>query len=223
MASVYFKNRQQAAEQAIPAFAHLRGKPVAVVSLSTDSLTIGAMLANSLLCPLQLYLSADIEVPGGLLVGSVDDSGGFSYDSGLSHSEADYYYQQFRGYIDDAKRQAFSSISRELGTKTVIRKDLLRGCHIVVVDDCMADAAALNSFVNYLRPIAYQQLHVCSPIVATSIVSRIQQISGSYYFAGNVDFFYGKDHYFEDNTVWQRAQAIEIVSNTLKLWPPRQA
>lgn len=219
MATVYYKNRQEAGEKAVAAFAHLAGEPLTVVSLNTDALTIGAYLANGLRCPLQLYLAASIDVPGGLRIGSVSQGGGFSYAGGLSNIEAEYYHQEFRGYIEDAKRAAFSGINRELGQQTVIRKDLLRGRSIIVVDDCLTDTTTLDSFIEFLKPVNYRKLYVCAPIIASPLISRIRQISDYCYFSGTVDHFYGKDHYFEDNTVWDRSSGIRLVSDFLKLWP----
>lgn len=219
MGPVYFKNRQEAGEKAVQAFAHLRGQPLTVVSLNTDALVIGAMLSNALGCPLQLYVASDIDVPGNLNIGSVNQSGGFSYSSELSRGETDYYYQEFRGYIDDAKRTAFSGLNRDLKGQTVIRKDLLRNRNIVIVDDCLTERVTLDSFVEYLKSISYQQLYICAPIISSELISHTRQISAFSYFAGTVDFFYGKDHYFEDNSVYDRTQGMQLVSNFLKLWP----
>lgn len=198
---------------------HLRGQPLAVISLNTDSLVIGAMLSSALACPLQLYVASDIDVPGGLNVGSVNQSGGFSASSELSYGEVDYYNQEFRGYIEDAKRNAFSTLNRELKDQTVIRKDLLRGRSILIVDDCLTERTTLDSLMEFLKSIRYQNIYICAPIISAELISHVRQLSSYCYFAGTVDFFYGKDHYFEDNTVYERTAGIELVSNFLKLWP----
>ncbi len=219
MAAVYYKSRVEAGERALEAFRQFAAEPLTVVSLSTDALVIGAELANALQCPLQLYLTADIDVPGGVRVGGVNQEGGFSYSSNMSSGESDYFYQEFRGYIEDAKRTAFSSMNRELQGQTVIRKDLLKGRSIIVVDDCMTTTVALDSFIDSLKPITYNKLYVCTPIISTQLVSHAQQVSDYVYFAGTVDFFYGKDHYFEDNTMYDRTTGIQVVSQFLNLWP----
>lgn len=219
MSAVYYKSRQEAGEKAVAAFAHLRGQPVTVVSLTTDSLVIGAILSKALDCPLQLYVTSNIDVPGNLNVGSVNESGGFSYSSELSRGETDYYYQEFRSYIDDNKRSAFSQLNRELRGQTVIRKDLLQGRHILIVDDCLTERVTLDSFIEYLKSISYADLYICAPIISTKLISHIRQLSADSYFAGTVDFFYGKDHYFEDNSVYERTEGIKLVSEFLKLWP----
>ncbi len=219
MSVVYYKSRREAGEKAVEAFAHMRHLPASVVSLNTDSLVIGAMLSNSLACPLQLYVTADINIPGNLNIGSVNQAGGFSNSSELSSGESDYFYQEFRGYIEDTKRSAFSGLNRELQGETLIRKDLLKNRHIIIVDDCMTDRVTLDSFIEYLKSVSYHNLYVCTPIISTKLISHVRQISEFSYFAGTVDFFYGKDHYFEDNSVYDRTSGIKLVSEFLKLWP----
>ncbi|HVI69376.1 MAG TPA: phosphoribosyltransferase family protein [Magnetospirillaceae bacterium] len=219
MSVVYYKSRREAGEKAIQAFAQLHGQPVTVVSLNTDSLVIGAMLSSALGCPLQLYVTTDIDIPGNLNIGSVNQSGGYSDSSELSSGESDYYYQEFRGYIEDTKRSAFSSLNRELKGQTVIRKDLLKDRHIIIVDDCMTDQVTLDSFIEYLKSISYHNLYVCTPIISSKLISHVRQLSEFSYFEGTVEFFYGKDHYFEDNSVYDRNTGIKLVSDFLKLWP----
>lgn len=219
MSAVYYKSRQEAGQKAIEAFAYLKGQPLTVVSLDTDSLVIGALLSSALNCPLQLYVTTDIDVPGNLNVGSVNQGGGFSYSSELSSGESDYYYQEFRGYIEDTKRSAFSNLNRELKGQTVIRKDLLKGRGIIIVDDCLTSRVTLDSFMEYLKSITYQNIYICAPIISSKLISHVRQLSEFSYFAGTVDFFYGKDHYFEDNSVYDRNAGIKLVSDFLKLWP----
>lgn len=219
MGAVYYKSRSKAGQKAVEAFAYLQGQPLTVVSLNTDSLVIGAMLSNALACPLQLYVTTDIDVPGNLNVGSVNQAGGFSYSSELSSGESDYYYQEFRGYIEDTKRSAFSNLNRELKGQTVIRKDLLKGRSIIIVDDCMTSRVTLDSFMEFLKSITYQHIYICTPIISEKLISHVRQLSEFSYFEGTVDFFYGKDHYFEDNSVYEHTAGIKLVSDFLKLWP----
>ncbi len=219
MSAVYYKSRIEAGQKAIEAFMRFKGEPLTVVSLNTDSLTIGAQLSQALSCPLQLFMAQNVDIPGDLNLGAVNTEGGFSYNSDLTSGETDYFYQEFHGYIEDAKRQAFSTINRELGSQVVIRKDLLRHRSIIIVTDCLTDVAPLDSLMSYLKSIAYNKIYICAPIVQADLIPHLRQISDYVYFNGDVDFFYGKDHYFEDNSVYNSQEGISIVSNYLKLWP----
>lgn len=220
MSIVYFKNRVVAGQQAAQAlFQQPVQTPTAVVSLSTDALLVAFQISQALHCPLHLYLSQEVVVPGGLNVGSVNQQGAFDYGSDLGSGFSDYYYQEFRGYIDDVTRQNFSQLNRELGNREVLRKDLLRGRDIYLVIDCLESVSALDSFLSFAKTFVVGKMTICAPLAMAKDMSHIQQISDNYFVAGTIDFFYGVDHYFEDNTVIPRDKAIEVVSRSLALWP----
>jgi hypothetical protein len=82
----------------------------------------------------------------------------------------------------------------------------------------MDKSAQLDSFISYLKTISYKKLTFCSPILMTNLISHIEQKCDEFQYLGNIDFFYGADHYFEDNTVVDREQAIDSISQALKLW-----
>lgn len=220
MAVVYFKNRVDAGQQIAQTLATSKqGNSAAVVSLSTDAALVAFQIAEYLHCPLHLYLSQDVVVPGGLHVGSVNQEGSFDYGSDLGNGYIDYYYQEFRGYIDDATRENFSELNRELGTREVLRKDLLRRRDIYLVIDCLETTTALDSFLNFAKTFEVNKIIVCAPLAMAQDMSHIQQISDKYFVTGTISFFYGVDHYFEDNTVIPRNQAIDVIAKTLALWP----
>ncbi len=220
MAVVYFKNRVAAGQQVAQALITAQqSNTTAVVSLSTDAVLVAFQLAEALRCPLHLYLSQDIVVPGGLHVGSINQEGSFNSGSDLGNGYMDYYYQEFRGYIDDTTRQNFSQLNRELGNREVLRKELLRGRDIYLVIDCLEATTALDSFLSFAKTFAVGKIIICAPLAMSKDMSHIQQISDKYFVAGTIDFFYGADHYFEDNTVIPRDQAIDVIAKTLALWP----
>lgn len=219
MASVYFKSRSEAGRRLAEL---IRDRPLgdsAVVSLSVDAALIALELARALECPMQLYLEESISIPGGLQIGSVDQDGGFRYASDISTGHQDYFYQEFRGYIEETKRASFSSLNRELKGRETLRKDLLHGRHIFVVADCLQNLVPVTSFIASIKSVEYDAVIVCAPLIMSKDVTDIKQISPTSYFMGALDFFYGADHYFEDNSVIDREKTIEIVSDTLKLWP----
>lgn len=220
MSVIYFKNRVEAGQQAVRAL--IQGQQTgksAVISLTTDALLVAFQLAEALHCPLHLYLSQEVVVPGGLKVGAINQEGSFNYGSELGAGFSDYYYQEFRGYIEDSTRQNFSKLNHELGSKEVLRKDLLRGRDIYIVIDCLEATSALDSFLAFAKTFLIGNIILCAPLAMAQDMSRIQQVSDKYFVAGTIDFFYGVDHYFEDNTVIPRDKAIDVVSKTLALWP----
>ena len=220
MPSVYFTSRAQAGIEAVQhLLAPVSGKPATVVSLTTDAVMVGLQVANYFQCPLQLYLSDTITLPGQIEIGGVNQDGGFSYSSDMEGGFQDYFYQEYHGYLEDAKRESFSSLNRELKSREVIRRDLLAKRAIIVVADCLPSPAPLDSFIDFAKSVNFERLIVCAPIAMAKDLSHLEKVSNEYYVPGKIDFFYGADHYFSDNTVVPRETAIDSISNALKLWP----
>lgn len=221
MASVYYKNRVEAGKKIVDfvLLEKLHSDTASIVSLNTNSLLVALQLALHLKCPLHLYLSEGIKIPGNMQIGSVNQEGQFSYGSDLGAGYSDYYYQEFRNYIEDSKRDSFSKLNRELAGRNVMRTDLLHKRTVFIVIDCLEQTTALDSFLNFVRMMSLTRVVVCAPLAMANDMSHLQQISDKYFVEGVLDFFFGVDHYFEDNTVIERDQAIEMVSRALATWP----
>lgn len=219
MAAVYYKDRSEAGQKAAQSLLSKVSGKSSVVSLNTDSVLVAAQVAISLKCPLHLYLSQEVTVPGNLDIANVDQYGNMNYRSDLGSGFKDYYYQEFRSYIDEESRESFSSLNRELGDKEVLRKDLLENRNIFLTIDCLESISAIDSFVSSIKLITFNKLIVCAPIALANTMSDIQRLSNDYFTDGVIDFFFGADHYFQDNTVLSREDAVNKISRLLQLWP----
>lgn len=221
MASVYYKSRIEAGKKIVDFFQleSIYGGDSTIVSLNTDSLLVAMQLAFAIKCPVHLYLSQGIRLPGDIQIGAVNQDGQFSYGSDVSSGFSDYYYQEFHGYIDDAKRDNFSKLNRELGGREVVRVDLLRHRTVYVVIDCLEDTTQLDSFLNYVKTLSLNKIVLCAPLAMSKDMEHFKQVCNAFFVDGQLDFFFGADHYFEDNTVISRDNAIQIVSTALATWP----
>lgn len=218
MASMYFKSRVDAGNKILETLGSLPGAG-AVISLSCDAALVANQIAQALKCPLQLYLEETIDVPGGLDIGSVNQDGQFHYSSDLSSGYQDYFYQEFRNYIDDSKRSSFAKLNRELMGRETIRHDLLRDRDIFIVSDCLSNLVGIDGLIQSLKSVSYKSISVCSPIAMSKDYSQIDSMTNRNVILGLIDFFYGVDHYYEDNSTLDRDQVISSINDTLKLWP----
>lgn len=220
MASVYYHDRLQAGKQIYQAMeAQVDGAPAAVITLDSESAITAAQVANLFRAPLHMFISEEVSIPGNLVIGTVNSTGSFTGSYGMSESESQYWYGEFRSHIDQARQQTFSGINRKLGGRAVIRKELLKNRVLIVVADALTDPSALTSLMTYLKPIAYTKLLIGIPIVTPQVYDVVKQLSTFNYCPGIVDYFYGVDHYFEDNTIWQEDKAINLIQQSLAAWP----
>ena len=217
---MYFESRAHAGQLlAVQLFEQYRYENCAVVALSTGGVLVGEQIAAQLHCILTMLITEEIEVPGeSLSIGAVSQAGNFTYNSEFSSGEIEEYASEFHGYLDDQKRQAFSRINRLVGDGGVISQDMLRDRTVILVSDGFSDAAILSVALDYLKPIRTQKLVVVAPVATVPVVDKLHVIADELHILDVKENFMGVDHYYTDNTVPTREEAIAKINQIVLNW-----
>lgn len=217
---MYFESRAHAGQLlAVQLFEQYRYENCAVVALSTGGVLVGEQIAAQLHCILTMLITEEIEVPGeSLSIGAVSQAGNFTYNSEFSSGEIEEYASEFHGYLDDQKRQAFSRINRLVGDGGIISQDMLRDRTVILVSDGFSDAAILSVALDYLKPIRTQKLVVVAPVATVPVVDKLHVIADELHILDVKENFMGVDHYYTDNTVPTREEAIAKINQIVLNW-----
>lgn len=217
---MYFENRAQAGQLlAVQLGEKYRYENCAVVALSTGGVLVGEQIAAQLHCILTMLVTEEIEVPGeSVSIGAVSQAGNFTFNSEFSSGEIDEYASEFHGYLDDQKRQAFSRISRLVGDGGIISQDMLRDRTVILVSDGFSDAAILSVALDYLKPIRTQKLVVVAPVATIPVVDKLHIIADELHILDVKENFMGINHYYTDNTVPTREEAIAKINQIVLNW-----
>ena len=102
---MYFKNRTEAAlelaKQIVPKY---RYENCAVVALSDGGVVIASNLATQLHCVLMMLLTEQINIPGeSSAMGTIDQSGGFTFNGMFSAGQLEDLQGEYRNYIEQQK------------------------------------------------------------------------------------------------------------------------
>ena len=199
--------------------AKYRYENCAVVALSNGGVVVGEQIAAQLHCVLMLLVSQDIEIPGeGMNFGAVSQTGDFTYNDEFSAGEIDEYTSEFHGYLDDQKREAYSRINRLIGDGGTIDDTMLKDRVIFLVSDALADGAALSVAFDFLKPIRIERLVVATPIATVSVVDRLHVTADELHVLDVKENYLGVNHYYSDNTVPTRKEAIKKISQIILNW-----
>lgn len=217
---MYFESRSQAGQQlAGELVANYRYEDCAVLALNPGGVLVGEQIAAQLHCPLMMLLSERIDVPGeNTTFGAVADGGDFTYNSEFSTGEIEAYTSEFRGYLDDKKREATSAINKLLGDGGVVDVTLLQDRVIVLVSDGYYDLSVVDMALTFLKPVRTRRLVFVAPIATIPAVDRLHVAADELHILDVKENFMGVDHYYSDNTIPDTETIVAKISQIVLNW-----
>lgn len=217
---MYFESRSQAGQVlAGQLFEKYRYENCAVVALSDGGVLVGEEIASQLHCVLTMLVTEGIEIPGeNLTFGAVAQGGNFTFNSEFSTGQITEFTNEFYGYLEDQKRQAFSKINRLIGDGGLITNDMLRDRVIILVSDGFTDSALVSVALDFLKPIRIVKLVVVAPTATVAVVDQLHVSVDEIHILDVKENFMGVDHYYDDNTVPEHEEIIKKLNESILNW-----
>ena len=158
-------------------------------------------------------------MPGeNLSFGAVSQRGNFTYNSEFSTGEIQEYTSEFHGYLNDQKREAYSRINRLIGDGGTIDDTMLKDRVVILVSDAMSDGAAFSVALDFLKPIRTEKLVVATPLATVPVVDQLHMAADELHILDVKENYLGADHYFTDNTIPTRKEAIAKINQIILNW-----
>ncbi|HSX28048.1 MAG TPA: phosphoribosyltransferase family protein [Candidatus Saccharimonadales bacterium] len=216
---MYFTNRADAGRQLAEQLQQYRYENSVVVALSEGSVLVGEVIAAALHCILTLLLAEDVNVPGEpMAIGSVDQNGGFSYNSDLSSGEVDEYQSEFFNYIEGQKLERFHHLNQLLGDGGVIDRSLLLDQNVILVSDGLKGGAILDAAANFLKPIRMHKLIIATPLASVKAVDRMHIMADELHVLSVTDNYLDTNHYYDDNVIPGRDEILAKIRQIILNW-----
>ncbi|MEO5627703.1 MAG: phosphoribosyltransferase family protein [Candidatus Saccharimonadales bacterium] len=217
---MYFKNRTEAglllAKAIVPKY---RYENCAVVALSDGGVVIASNLATQLHCVLMMLLTEQINLPGEpAAVGTIDQSGGFTYNGKYSTGQLEDLESEYRNYIEQQKLEKLHGMNSLLGSGGIIDPDLLRGHNVIVVSDGLSTGLSLDAAVAYLKPYKLEKLIVATPLASVGAVDRMHLLADDIFCLDVVENYVETNHYYDDNTLPPHDKIIHIIKDIILKW-----
>ena len=217
---MYFENRLEAGERLGDLLVgDYRYENCAVMALSEGGVLVAEPVAAKLHCIMTMIVTEDIDIPGeGLSFGGVSSNGNFTYNSDFSTGEAQEYTNEFHGYLEEQKREAYQRINRQLDKDSLIDVRTLHGRTIILVTDGMYNAGVLDVVLDFLKPVKYEKLVLAAPVASIPAIDKARSVVDDVQVLDMKENFMDTNHYYNDNTVPSRAEAIARIDQIIAKW-----
>jgi putative phosphoribosyl transferase len=102
---MYFHDRAQAGDMLADQLSDYRYENTVVLALSPGGVLVGEQIARRLHTALSMLLTARITAPGdqSLVIGTLDQTGIFTYNSMIPAGEMEEYLQDMRTWVEEEK------------------------------------------------------------------------------------------------------------------------
>jgi len=216
---MYFSSRIEAGYRLALELQQYRYENSIVVALNDGAVQVGQQIAAHLHCTLTMLLMENIEIPGeGSVMGTLNQSGRFTYNGMLSAGEVEEYYSEFHGYIEDQKREKISEINRLLGAGGIVDESMLREHVVIVVSDGLANGSSLDAAADFLKPLHISRLIMAAPVASVPAVDRMHILADEIHVLSVTENFLDTNHYYDTNDIPSHEATVAALNEIVLNW-----
>jgi putative phosphoribosyl transferase len=216
---MYFHSRAEAGQKLAAELTQYVRSDCIVVALDYGGVVIGQQIAMVLQCQLTMLLSQAITLPGEhLTIGTVNQNGGFIYNQAMSEGEIDEYYSEFHGYIEEQKREKFAALNRLLSGTGIVEAHSLKNKIVILVSDGFKTGIALDSAMEFLKPVKLNKLIIAVPVASVPAVDRMHILADELHCLSVKENYVSTDHYYDVDDRPNHETAQVIIAQSVQNW-----
>jgi len=216
---MYFSSRTEAGYRLALELQPYRYENTVVVALNDGAVQVGQQIAASLHCTLTMLLMDTIEIPGeSAVIGTLNQSGRFTYNGMLSAGEIEDYYSEFHGYLEDQKREKIGEINKLLGAGGLVDEGMLREHNVILVSDGLSNGASLDAAMDFMKPLHILRLIMAVPVTSVAAVDRMHILADEIHVLNVTDNFLDTNHYYDTNDIPSHEAVIATLNEIVYNW-----
>lgn len=217
---MYFFDRAQAGDMLADKLTKYRWDDTAVVALSPGGVVVGEQIARRLHSALSLLMTARISAPGdeSLVLGTMDQTGLFTYNSMISAGEMEEYLQEMRGYLEEEKIRQMYQMTTVIGQDGLADPAQLEGRTIIIATDGVKNGMSFDAALHYLARIHAEKIVAAVPVGPAEVIERISGLVDEIEYLYIPDNFFTVSHYYTDEDTVDPDTVMDRINNVLTRW-----
>lgn len=217
---MYFHDRAQAGDLLADELQDYRYEDTAVLALSPGGVAVGEQIARRLHTSLSLLLTARITAPGdsALVLGTLDQTGIFTYNSMISAGEMEEYLQDMRTWVEEEKIRHLYAMTTVIGEGGNIDASQLVGRNIIIATDGVKNGLSFDAALHYLQKLSIKRTIAAVPVGPGSVMDRLRHVVDELHYLYIPESFFTVSHYFTDEPQIDPASVIERIDTVESRW-----
>src|SRR5882757_618304 len=172
---MYFHDRAEAGDKLADELVKYRWENTAVLALSPGGVVVGEQIARRLHSTLALLLTARITAPGdeSLVIGTMDQSGGFTYNSMIAAGEMEEYLQDMRSYVEEEKLHQMYRLTTVVGEHGLADPAQLAGRNVIIATDGVKNGLSFDAAIHFLERVQVEKTIAAIPVGPAEVIERL--------------------------------------------------
>lgn len=219
MHMLYFETRKQAGELLADLLIKYRYDNAIVVALSDGAVQVGEQIAKRLHCIITILMMEDISLPREpSVLGTIDERGGFTYNSMFSTGEIEEFTSEYFNFIELEKLNARSRLNKLLGEGGILDEEMFKDHTIILVSDGAKYGTAFDVAASFFKPIRVKKLIAVTPMASVAAIDKLHLLTDEIQCLSVTSNYLDTDHYYEINDVPTHEATVDNINTIIKKW-----
>jgi putative phosphoribosyl transferase len=217
---MYFHDRAQAGDMLADQLSDYRYENTVVLALSPGGVLVGEQIARRLHTALSMLLTARITAPGdqSLVIGTLDQTGIFTYNSMIPAGEMEEYLQDMRTWVEEEKLRHLYEMATVIGDHGLADPSQLAGRNIIIATDGVKNGLSFDAAFHYLQRIHTEKIIGAIPVGPPEVIERLAQKLDEIHYLYIPDNFFTVSHYYTDEDRIDQDSVMERINNVVSNW-----
>lgn len=217
---MYFHDRAEAGDKLADELMKYRWENTAVLALSPGGVAVGEQIARRLHCTLSLLLTSRITAPGdeSLVIGTMDQSGGFTYNSMIAAGEMEEYLEDMRSYVEEEKLHQMYKMSSVVGEHGQADPAQLAGRNVIIATDGVKNGLSFDAALHFLSRVRVEKTIAAVPVGPAEVIERLHGMVDEIHYLYIPESFFSVGHYYTDEPDIDPESVVERIDNVVARW-----
>jgi predicted phosphoribosyltransferase len=217
---MYFHDRAEAGDLLANQLAEYRYENTAVLALSPGGVVVGEQIARRLHTTLSLLLTSRITAPGdeSLVLGTMDQTGLFTYNSMIAAGEMEEYMEDMRTYIEEEKLHSIYQMTTVIGEHGLADPSQLAGRNVIIATDGVKNGLSFDAALHFLSQIQTEKVIAAIPVGPAEVIERIHEKVDEVHYLYIPENFFTVSHYYTDEDKIDPDSVVERIDNVVARW-----